>query len=339
MIPQPRVTKAWWMSARISQRIRSRMEPAQKCEGRFDDPPLAGVYVSDRVRRAAEEYAARTLRLALHRRSVVTAVLATWPADSRRRTEAEWAALRTVLPAGVSGAEIRNRTRLLGFGTVVDTNDLSKAVFTNRLQQLETRRGAEAECAPGYADKTRLCTISRVPNAMACVGDSGGPQIQRGRGGRWELIGTTSGPGAPSLNCASGPGLYSSVPAYAGWNRKTIGTNGCHRAAGPTDTRAVQELQATQNLLTASRITMSCVGGRVGTDQELQFGVTRVDTPWSDDELGPHPLGAARDLQGAWSYPAENSRQGLRGAVARGCCDAAQVPGSPEQVIDRMMPS
>ncbi|MER5179051.1 zinc ribbon domain-containing protein [Streptomyces sp. NPDC002896] len=70
-----------------------------------------GVYVSDRVRRGAEEYAARTLRLAVHRRTLVAAVLATWPADPRRRTEAEWAALRAVLPAGVSGAEIRNRTR------------------------------------------------------------------------------------------------------------------------------------------------------------------------------------------------------------------------------------
>jgi hypothetical protein len=71
----------------------------------------AGVYVSDRVRRGAEEYAARTLRLALHRRSIVAAVLATWPDDPRRRTEGEWAALRAALPAGVSGAEIRSRTR------------------------------------------------------------------------------------------------------------------------------------------------------------------------------------------------------------------------------------
>ncbi|MGW6158862.1 zinc ribbon domain-containing protein, partial [Streptomyces sp. NPDC055144] len=73
--------------------------------------PWAGVYVSDRVRRGAEEYAARTLRLALHRRAIVSAVLASWPADPRRRSEAEWAALRGLLPAGVSGAEIRNRTR------------------------------------------------------------------------------------------------------------------------------------------------------------------------------------------------------------------------------------
>ncbi|MCX4532533.1 hypothetical protein OHA79_31535 [Streptomyces sp. NBC_00841] len=62
--------------------------------------PPAGVYVSDRVRRGAEEYAARTLRLAAYRRSIVTAVLATWPADPCRRTEAEWAALRKLLPAG-----------------------------------------------------------------------------------------------------------------------------------------------------------------------------------------------------------------------------------------------
>ncbi|MGW6483850.1 zinc ribbon domain-containing protein [Streptomyces sp. NPDC055059] len=73
--------------------------------------PWAGVYVSDRVRRGAEEYAARTLRLALHRRTIVSAVLASWPADPRRRSEAEWAALRKLLPAGVSGAEIRNRSR------------------------------------------------------------------------------------------------------------------------------------------------------------------------------------------------------------------------------------
>ncbi|GAB2959630.1 hypothetical protein GCM10023080_019450 [Streptomyces pseudoechinosporeus] len=76
-----------------------------------DAAPGEGVYVSDRVRRAAQEYAARTLRLALHRRALVAAVLAAWPADPFRRTEAEWTALRALLPADVSNAEIRNRTR------------------------------------------------------------------------------------------------------------------------------------------------------------------------------------------------------------------------------------
>ncbi|MBU3866600.1 serine protease [Streptomyces sp. 4503] len=109
-------------------------------------------------------------------------------------------------------------TRILGFGTTVDT----ELKFPERLRELETRRGADAECAPGYADRTRLCTISRVPQAMACFGDSGGPQLQKGRHGRWELVGATSGPGAPGVACSAGPGLYTNVPAYAGWIRETL---------------------------------------------------------------------------------------------------------------------
>ena len=71
----------------------------------------AGVYVPERVRRIAEEQAARALRLAVHRRAVLAAVCATWPVDPGRRSEAEWRALRAALPAGTSAAEIRNRTR------------------------------------------------------------------------------------------------------------------------------------------------------------------------------------------------------------------------------------
>ncbi|MFF9207630.1 MULTISPECIES: S1 family peptidase [unclassified Streptomyces] len=108
-------------------------------------------------------------------------------------------------------------TRILGFGIVDDAPDLNEWVFPDRLQELDTRRGAVSECAPGYASNTRLCTISQVPKAMACNGDSGGPQLQRDRRGRWELIGVTSGPGAPGVRCSEGPGLYSSAPAYADW--------------------------------------------------------------------------------------------------------------------------
>jgi predicted RNA-binding Zn-ribbon protein involved in translation (DUF1610 family) len=72
-----------------------------------------GVYVPDRVRRVAEEAAARVLRSAVYRRAVVHAILATWPTDSRERSDAEWTALRQRLPQGVSNAELRNRTRQL----------------------------------------------------------------------------------------------------------------------------------------------------------------------------------------------------------------------------------
>ncbi|MFH8254065.1 S1 family peptidase [Streptomyces roseolus] len=109
-------------------------------------------------------------------------------------------------------------TRILGFGTTADT----ALVFPDRLRELDTRRGTAAECAPGYATGNRLCTISRVPGAMACFGDSGGPQLRKDRAGRWELVGVTSGPGAPDVPCSAGPGLYTSAPAYAGWIRKTL---------------------------------------------------------------------------------------------------------------------
>ncbi|GGP97028.1 S1 family peptidase [Streptomyces roseolilacinus] len=109
-------------------------------------------------------------------------------------------------------------TRIVGFGTTVD----GRMEFSDRLRELDTRRGTESECAPGYADRTRLCTISTVPRAMACSGDSGGAQLQKGRDGRWELIGVTSGPGAPKVPCSKGPGLYTDAPAYAAWIRKTM---------------------------------------------------------------------------------------------------------------------
>ncbi|MEQ4722849.1 zinc ribbon domain-containing protein [Nonomuraea sp. B19D2] len=73
--------------------------------------PVSGVHVCDRVVRCAQEQAARTLRLALHRRRLVAAILATWPQNPRARTGAEWQLLRAALPDGVTVAEIRNRTR------------------------------------------------------------------------------------------------------------------------------------------------------------------------------------------------------------------------------------
>ncbi|MEU7532175.1 serine protease [Saccharothrix sp. NPDC042600] len=115
-------------------------------------------------------------------------------------------------------------TRLLGFGTTVEGSGPDEWKFPERLQQLDTRRGAESECAPGFANRTRLCTVSREPGAMACSGDSGGPQLQRGKWGRWELIGVTSGPGDEDTPCANGPGLYTNATAYTGWIKKTITT-------------------------------------------------------------------------------------------------------------------
>ncbi|MFF8769807.1 S1 family peptidase [Kitasatospora sp. NPDC015120] len=112
-------------------------------------------------------------------------------------------------------------TRLLGFGTEVD----GEFAFPNRLKELDTRLGAESECAPGFAGPSRLCTITTKPKAMACSGDSGGPQLQKGRDEQWELVGVTSGPGALNVPCSEGPGLYTSAPAYANWIKDTMKAN------------------------------------------------------------------------------------------------------------------
>ncbi|MEU5866618.1 MULTISPECIES: S1 family peptidase [unclassified Nonomuraea] len=115
-------------------------------------------------------------------------------------------------------------TRIIGFGVTVAERDPARWKMSPRLNELDTRRGAKSECGPGFAGGTRLCTVSRVPKAMACNGDSGSPQLRRGRGDRWELIGVTSGPGAKSPSCAEGPGLYTNVPAYAEWISRTMRT-------------------------------------------------------------------------------------------------------------------
>ncbi|MER7842301.1 zinc ribbon domain-containing protein, partial [Streptomyces sp. NPDC096040] len=77
-------------------------------------PVPAGRYLPDRVVRVVQEQAGRVLRSVWWRAQITAAVLATWPADPERRTEAEWEALRAVLPEDggvVAGAVIKARTR------------------------------------------------------------------------------------------------------------------------------------------------------------------------------------------------------------------------------------
>ncbi|MFD9452174.1 S1 family peptidase [Streptomyces sp. NPDC059985] len=113
-------------------------------------------------------------------------------------------------------------TRVIGFGTVVDDPEPGRWVFPDRLQELNTRRTATADCMD-INGKGELCTSSRVRGAMACSGDSGGPQVQR-VGGRWDLVGVTSGDGdyAVDPHCGSGPGIWTSVSAYKDWITRTI---------------------------------------------------------------------------------------------------------------------
>ncbi|MGN9786191.1 zinc ribbon domain-containing protein [Nonomuraea sp. ZG12] len=134
-----------------------------------------GVYVSDRVRRCAEEEAARALRLALYRRAILAAIIATWPADPGRRTDAEWTAVRVALNAtagaagsGVSSALIRNRTRQLR--AYLDEHGLSPAALTGLGGQAGV---VEVEGPPVVAAQVLLAAADRQLVTLERVGASG----------------------------------------------------------------------------------------------------------------------------------------------------------------------
>ncbi|WP_222870535.1 zinc ribbon domain-containing protein [Micromonospora sp. MP36] len=73
----------------------------------------AGVRVNDRVVRMAQEQAGRALRSASWRADLTAGVLATWPADPRKRTAQEWEQVRKAVPGGehLPSSIIKSRTR------------------------------------------------------------------------------------------------------------------------------------------------------------------------------------------------------------------------------------
>lgn len=73
----------------------------------------SGAKVNDRIVRAAQEQAGRALRSVKWRADVVAGIQATWPADPKKRTEAEWDQVRAAIPGGkhMLSSVIRSRTR------------------------------------------------------------------------------------------------------------------------------------------------------------------------------------------------------------------------------------
>lgn len=108
-------------------------------------------------------------------------------------------------------------TRVIGWGTTCDNGDCPP----DTLQELDTKLVEDSRCTD-IAGKKELCTDSDTPDAMACYGDSGGPQLQ-GKPGRWELIGATSRDGDQDPTCSTGTGIWTDVTAHADWIRQQIG--------------------------------------------------------------------------------------------------------------------
>ncbi|MFE9694751.1 zinc ribbon domain-containing protein [Micromonospora sp. NPDC005806] len=72
-----------------------------------------GVKVNDRIVRMAQEQAGRALRSVKWRADLTAGVLATWPADPRKRTPQEWEQVRDSIPGGkyLPSSVIKGRTR------------------------------------------------------------------------------------------------------------------------------------------------------------------------------------------------------------------------------------
>lgn len=120
--------------------------------------------------------------------------------------------------AATSGPTGTN-TRILGWGmTCEDGNDCPHPPIT--LQELDTKLAPDAQCSENYNADNELCTGSKKKNAMACILDSGGPQI-KGRPGKWELIGATSRDGDSDPKCSTGPGIYTDLTAHRDWIERT----------------------------------------------------------------------------------------------------------------------
>ena len=117
-------------------------------------------------------------------------------------------------PIQIGTAPVGTATRLLGWGQTcprLGECDLS----STKLRQLDTRLLEPTRCLD--IDGTlELCTDSPGGVAGACHGDSGGPQVVRDGTG-WRVIGVTSRAGDDSLDCGTGPSIYTSAGAYVDW--------------------------------------------------------------------------------------------------------------------------
>ncbi|WP_433186270.1 zinc ribbon domain-containing protein [Actinoallomurus sp. CA-150999] len=130
-----------------------------------------GVKVNDRIVRMAQEQAGRILRGAQHRAEKVTGILATWPADPAKRTQAEWHAVREAIRDGraLSGSVIKARTRQITafvgrYGRLpVDVFELEEAPRVARMLVLAAVDRQQATLERADDDPARVLLRLQLP--------------------------------------------------------------------------------------------------------------------------------------------------------------------------------
>ncbi len=112
-------------------------------------------------------------------------------------------------------------SRLLGWGYTCREETQACSRNPVAMNQLDTEVLAATQCRTGSVDpRKELCAGDLTGTSGGCVGDSGGPQLVPGRGGRWTLTGVPSRDGGVSVACNLG--IYTSVAAYRPWIEATV---------------------------------------------------------------------------------------------------------------------
>ncbi|MGW5666704.1 zinc ribbon domain-containing protein [Micromonospora sp. NPDC003776] len=130
-----------------------------------------GVRVNDRIVRMAQEQAGRALRSVNWRADLTAGVLATWPADPRKRTAQEWDQVREAIPGGkdLPSSVIKGRTRqaatfLAAHGRLpVDVFELEGAPRVARMLLLSACDRQQATIERGDTEPGRVLLRLQLP--------------------------------------------------------------------------------------------------------------------------------------------------------------------------------
>ncbi|MDT9693746.1 zinc ribbon domain-containing protein, partial [Streptomyces sp. P9(2023)] len=130
-----------------------------------------GLKVNDRIVRAAQEQAGRALRSVKWRADVVAGILATWPTDAKKRTEAEWETVRAAIPGGehLLSSVIKGRTRQIArfrqkTGRLpVDVFELEPAPRVARMLLLAACDGQQASIERSATEPAKVLLRLQLP--------------------------------------------------------------------------------------------------------------------------------------------------------------------------------
>jgi secreted trypsin-like serine protease len=107
----------------------------------------------------------------------------------------------------------------VGWGSTEPTGGGSPAVT---LQELDSVVLPNSDCAAGGIGAGEICVDSPNGNSGICIGDSGGPALQRGTFNIWQAVGSVSRGLATATACGDKPIIFTDLTYYRPWLAQVI---------------------------------------------------------------------------------------------------------------------